>query len=282
MAAQPQESRAPAQEPKYGPQSSFQPDEFAKVIQAQGLAFRWSRAVECPCTMADSDQYNAACRRCHGDGWWYVNPAQYDEPHATRDYLEVKCIFGASGRWEHGQFEPFGGWSSGEATITVQSHMSIGYRDRFVGIEQRMARSETLVRGTGRTAGSIVAVGKSKRTTAAQREALRYEPLHVSFVADDAGDNGRIYYPRRDFVLLEPQLTEPARLRWLPDKGPAEGARYTVHYDYRPVWVVDGSPQAFTSALPGPERGAKGVREVRELPTSFKALLDFLTPARGS
>jgi hypothetical protein len=281
MADPTRESRIPPVEPKSGPMSSFQPDEFAKTIQAQGLDFEWSRAVECPCIMTDSDQFNPACPRCQGDGWWYVNPAQYDEPHATRTSLLVKVIFGATGHWSNDQFKPFGGWSTGEGTMTMQSEMSVGYRDRFVGVQQRMGRSETLIRGTGRAAGSIVAVGKGKRTTAAQLEALRYEPLFVSFVADDAA-GGTIYYPRRDFVLMERQLTEPTRLRWLPNKGPAEGARYTVHYDFRPVWVVDDSPQAFTTTNVGPARGAKGTREPRQLPTVFKVLLDFLTPARGS
>lgn len=282
------EERAPAVEPKFGPQSAFQVDEFAKTIQAQGLTFLWSRAVECPCSMDDSDQYNPSCPRCKGDGWWYVNPAQYDEPHATRDHLSIKAIFGATGKAGSDKFKPFGTWTFGEATMTFQSHMSVAYRDRFVGIEQRMGRSETLIRGAGRAAGSIVAVGKSKRTTTAQKEALRYEPMFVNFVADDTdaegadAGTGTVYYPRRDFVLMERQLTEPARLRWLPGRGPAEGARYTVHYDFRPVWVVDEAPQAYTTTLPGPARGAKGTRENRVLPSSFKVLLDFLTPARGT
>lgn len=282
------EERAPAAEAKFGPQSAFQVDEFAKTIQAQGLTFLWSRAIECPCSMDDSDQYNPACPRCQGDGWWYVNPAQYDEPHATRDHLKVKAIFGASGRAGSDLFKTPGTWSFGEATMSFQSHMSVGYRDRFVGIEQRMGRTERLIRGSGRAGGSIVAVGKSRRTTQAQREALRYEPMFINFIADDTDEDGApegsgtIYYPRRDFRLIERQLNEPTRLYWEPGRGPAEGARYSVHYDFRPVWVVDEAPQAYTTTLPGPARGAKGVRENRELPTSFKVLLDFLTPARGS
>lgn len=277
------EERAPAAVPKFGPQSAFQVDEFAKTIQAQGLRFLWSRAVECPCSMDDSDQFDPSCPRCKGDGWWYVNPAQYDEPHADRDYLEVKAIFGASGRLQTDHGKPVGVWHFGEATMTFQSHMSVAFRDRFIGIEQRMGRSETLVRGGDRAAGSIVAVGKSKRTTTEQREALRYEPMFINFVADNSDAvNGTIYYPRRDFVLIERQLAEPTRLRWLPGRGPQVGARYTVHYDFRPVWVVDEAPQAYTTTLPGPVSGAKGVREPRALPTSFKVLLDFLTPARGS
>ncbi len=276
----PRAERRPKQEDKPSQIAPFQADDFAKTIQTLGLTFRWSRAIECPCSMTDSDQFNPACPRCKGDGWWYVNPAQYDEPHATRDYLELKCVFGATGKSDTEQKQP-GEWTSGEATMTFQGHLSVGYRDRFIGIEQRMSRTETLLRGGDRAAGSIVAVGKGRRTTGAQLEAMRYEPIHVSFVADDTGA-GTIYYPRRDFVLLEPQLTEPSRLRWLPGRGPAVGDRFAIHYDFRPVWVVEESPHSYTSALPGPEKGSKGPLAVRELPTVWKVLLDFLTPARGA
>lgn len=274
------EERAPAAVPKYGPQSAFQPDEFAKTIQANGLWFRWSRAVECPCSMAAADQFDPSCPRCQGDGWWYVNPAAYDETHSDRDHLRVQCIFGSSGRLGR-KDDAFGSVAHGEATMTFQAHTTVGFRDRFVSEAQKMGRSETLLRGGDRAAGSIVAVGKSRRSTSAQLEALRYEPLHVNFVADDSA-GGTVYYPRVDFVLMEPQLTEPARLRWLPGRGPAVGALYTVHYDFRPVWVVDESPQAYASTLPGPASGAKGPREPQHLPTSFKVLLDFLTLARGA
>ena len=275
------EERRPADADKPAQIAPFQADDFVKTIQTLGLLFRWSRAVECPCRMTDTEQHNPACPRCQGDGWWYVNPSQYDESHADRDYLELPCVFGATGRSKSDLFKTPGSWSDGEATMTVEGHLSVGYRDRFVGIQQRMGRSELLVRGGDRSEGTIVAVGKGRRTTAEQMESLRYEPLHINFIADDIG-SGTIYYPRRDFKILEPQLAEPARLYWFPNRGPAEGARYTVHYDFRPVWVVDQSPHSFTSSLPGPEKGSKGPLAPRDLPTVFKVMLDFLTPARGS
>lgn len=273
------EERAPAAVLKYGPQSAFAPDEFAKAIQAQGLDFLWSRAVECPCMGEDTDQHNPACSRCYGDGWWYVNPAVYDETHATRDSLPVRAIWAATGRQGTTlDYEP-GPWMNGEATMSFQAHTSVGYRDRFVGIDQRMTRSEVLTRSGDRAAGTVVPVGKSLRTTVAQREALRYEPLFVNFIADDGPT---VYYPRVDFDLRESTLTEPTRLVWFAGRGPAVGARYTVHYDFRPVWVVDESPSGFSSRLPGPPAGAKGLRSPQFLPTSFKVLLDYLTPKRGS
>ena len=171
-------------------------------------------------------------------------------------------------------FENFGGFDYGEAQMTVQPECRGSYRDRFIANDMEMAWTELLTRG----AGTVVAVGKTGRTTVLQPQAMRYEPIRINFVADE--DNNR-YYQDTDWKIREGSMTEPSKMEWVTGRGPAAGKRYTVHYVARPVFIVDDAVYAM-QGLSGPDETLKGIRKPQVLPTTFKVKLDFLTQARGS
>ena len=268
-------SSSPKIEKKYGPLGTFDPHMFSKAIQGLGLSFRWSRAVECPCRMEGTDTFKPGCDKCGGDGWWYVSPDVSNNRHkATIDYIDVTCTFGQA-NMRPSMLESFGQYTFADAIMTFQNEMRVGYRDRFIGSEQEMSWTELLVSGG---AGSTVVVGKTGRTTAAQKGAMRYEPLLINFLADE---DDVIYYRHQDFRILDGTLVEPQRLQFLPGKGPAAGKLYTVHYNCRPIWIVDEATYGI-QGLRGPDAGLKGLKEPQTLPTTFKVRLDFVTQARGS
>ena len=137
----------PVQESKVAPQAKFDPRAFSKLIQDKGLEYLWSRALNCPCQLnPQTKQWDVACTRCGGDGWMYVNPCHYTEQHLNRDWTPVRAIF-STVKTGDTTTDILGEWSDGRATLTVQNEMRVGYRDRFIGIQQEIAFSEVLERG---------------------------------------------------------------------------------------------------------------------------------------
>tara|TARA_Y100000034_G_scaffold136543_1_gene213727 strand:- start:5940 stop:6614 length:675 start_codon:yes stop_codon:yes gene_type:complete len=224
--------------------------------------------------MERSDQFKPVCPQCGSDGWRYVHPVSPCLEHQDVDYLEVPVVFAQAGL-NPDLFQVFGGFDFGDALMTAQAAMAVGFRDRFVGIDQVMPYTELLTRGE--VADAEVPVGKTGRSSQAQQTAMRYEPVRINYVADDDGE----YEEGTDFRLIEPFEAEPAKLKWIAGRGPDEGVVYAVHYTCHPVWIVNEATYAIQS-LKGPERGMKGVFDPRLLPTTWKVKLDFLTPARGS
>lgn len=262
---------------KHGPQATFAPRQFEAAIDFHGLVYRWSRAVECGCRLnAQTDQWDPTCRHCGGDGWRYVNPNAQRERHLTVDYVEVKAIFSSISNHPDAQRD-FGPFDFGEATLTVPAGITLGYRDRFIGVEQEMAYNQLLRRGTD----PYVPVGRAGLSTALQATAMRYEPIRVNFLEADDGAGGKVpYFDGVDFVIVPGSGPTPARLRWLEGRGPAPGTLYTVHYDVRPVWIVDQAIFRVQQSK-GPPEGLKGAPVKQNLPTTFKVKLDYLTDHRG-
>lgn len=269
----------PFQQLKTAPLAAFDPAAFAKLIQGRGIWYRWSRAVDCPCRLnSDTDQWDITCARCAGDGWMFVNPCAAQERHMpTKDYTRVRAIF-STVTDKPTNVEVHGEWIYGNATLTVQNEMRVGFRDRFIAEQQEMAYSEFLVRG----AGDRVPVGLHGRTAAEQETAMRYEPVRINYVEDDDQAGTRtIYYEGLDFIHVGPAGSEPAHMQWKPGKGPPEGRDYVVHYDIRPVWLVAEGIYRIQNSV-GPEAGLSGADVLQHLPTTFKVGLDFQTPKRGT
>jgi hypothetical protein len=262
---------------KFGTQATFDPFQFSQFLQFHGLVYRWSRALTCPCRLNDqTDQWDPTCNRCAGDGWMYVNPCAAQERHLSRDYSEVKAVF-STVKDAPTVTDVVGEWDHGDATLTVQQEMRVGYRDRFVSTEQEMAWSELIFRGTG----DKVPVGRHGFTRDIQRTAMRYEPIRVNYAeADDGAGKRDVYYDGVDFMVRKGFGSDVNQMEWLPGRGPAPGQLYVVHYDIHPVWVVDDSIYRIQNSR-GPEAGLKGAAVLQHLPTTFKVRLDYLTPARS-
>lgn len=262
---------------KFGPLGAFDPTLFQQAIQGLGSSFRWSRALECPCRMENSDQWKADCALCGSDGWWYVSPEHDRDRHSIVNYVDVQCTF-AQATIKTNLTEEFGEFSFTEALMTMQSEMRVGFRDRFVAENQEMTWTE-LVESDG--PGSTIQVGKTTRTTAEQKRAMRYEPvqIHIVATATTAGVP-TFFYEGQHYKMLEPTGSLPWRMQWLPGQGPTEGTLFSIHYSCRPVWIVDDATYGI-QVLKGPESGSKGIFEARNLPTTFKVKLDFLTMGRS-
>ena len=259
---------------KTSPKSTFDPELFTKTIHGLGLSFRWSRAVACPCSLNDSETYqpDPTCPRCIGDGWWYVNPFLKDERHSTRDYSTVKAVF-AQAALKPDLYQNFGPFTFADALMTMTDDLRVGFRDRFIGVQQKMAWTETVLRG----ATALVPIGKTDRTTTVQKTSMRYEPVSIDFVADDT----TYYWENVDWKIRRATLTEPTRMEWIAGRGPAAGTRYTMHYVCRPVWIVDDATYGIQHSV-GPEAGLKGADTLQTLPTTFKVKLEYLVRQQGT
>lgn len=253
------------------------PDMFRDAIQGLGLLFRWSRAVLCPCRLnAETDQWNPQCTLCGGDGWWYVHPDSEVMRQSTNrlDYIEDHFAF-SEAHVGVDYDQNFGQWVAGEGQIVVQNANRVGFRDRFIGMQQEMPWTELIIRdGTS----DVIAIGKGKRSTEKQRRTMRYEPVRIELIAIADGTR---FYEGHDWILTEETLSEPRKVQWLPGKGPDVDTLFTIYYICRPVWIVDKATYATQHAL-GPKDGIKGPTGVQEHPTTYHIQLDYLTQQRGS
>lgn len=274
----------PRKELKTKPSGRFVKRRFAQHIQGLGLEFRWSRAVLCTCRLnTETKQPDPTCARCNGDGWQYVNPLESEIPgrNTQRDFEKIRAVL-SSVALDPSIAQPIGGWTFSDALITVQQDIHVGFRDRWICTESVMAWTETLVR-----AGDTVQVGKDGRGTTGAKQSFRYEPLNINFVASDLNGTQTIYYPTTDFTVIAAvddeinHIYEPGKMVWVSGRGPTVGQEYVIHYDCHPVFVVDDETYA-TQGAQGPERGMKGPRAARHLPTTFKVKLDFISDQRGT
>ena len=266
----------PPQQTGLGSQATFDPRAFSQALQFHGLDYWWSRALDCPCRLnAQTDQWDPTCPRCSGDGWLYINPCAAEERHLSLDYTSVKAVFSTVGIQPTATDE-VGEYTRGSATLTVQGEMRVGWRDRFIGVQQEMAWSELLTRG----AVALVPVGKHGFTRAIQKTAMRYEPVRVNYVESDDSGTREVYYAGVDFIVKQGFGSDVSQLEWMVGRGPAEGQIYTIHYDVHPVWVVDEGIYNIQNSK-GPAAGLKGAPGLQHLPTTFKVRLDYLTPKRS-
>lgn len=254
------------------PQVGWDPTLFDDLLRGKGLRFRWSRALPCSCRARLQDHYDPTCARCGATGYLYVNPRADEERYSSRDYAEVQLAFAQPSLKFATTFD-VGTWGFGDALLTAGTDLRIGYRDRFIGIEQEMVFAELLERG----AAAQVPIGKAGRTTAEQKQALRYEPIDVHYIEAD----GTAYWRGKDWQLTYPTETEPAKLEWLAGRGPAEGKVYAIHYLCHPVWVVDDATFAIQHVR-GPKVGLSGPQGVQTLPRSFRVRLEYISAARGA
>lgn len=222
----------------------------------------------CSCRLnAQTEQPDPTCAICDGSGFRYVNPELYDRPEVARDWVELKGILSSISLDTNIYHEP-GEMTHGTAVLTLPGEADAGYRDRFVSMEHEMTYSEVLIRG----AGALVDVGHGGRSTSERREVTRYPPIKINFVGDDT----TIWYPLLDFNLREAGFDGTVQLEWLTGRGPAAGARYSLHYTCRPTWIVEESMYGVQNAK-GPPSSLKGTKVIQSLPKTYRVRLDWLT-----
>ena len=260
---------------KLDPDVSFKVEDFERMIEAKGLTLRWSRCVHCPCYSRESGAANPDCNLCRGRGRWYVHPAAADLRHraAERDYLEITGVLSSVHTSER-RADVTGLVRAGHAELTVGGGKRVGWMDRFVAVDQRLAWTETLVRGSG----NEVPIGRTGRTTAEQPIAMRYRPWDIEFVGDAAGT---MYFEGTHFDLVREAQGEPGRMVWRDDEGPDEGDPYAVHYVAQPVWLVVDSSYAIQNVYGWPH-GIRGQYHLQDLPLTFEVQLEYLSEMEGS
>ena len=252
----------------------FDRDRFAESIQGLGMLFRWSRAIHCACVLDETNPnsgFDPGCTRCLGLGLRWVNPWGREQRHAAaKDFVELRCAFGQAALDQKFDTDNLGGWDFSDALMTVQSDMNVGYRDRFVGVEQLMTYGQRLKR----LSAARLPLGLVGRSLSERFGALRYEPVWVHHVEDQ---DGVAYWQGLDFSLVDITVNGRAVrvMDWVTGRGPDVGAFYSISYTCRPVWVVDSGTYQIQHAL-GPEHTLSGDDGPRSLPTTFKVRLEFL------
>ena len=257
-----------------GPQSRFDRDSFTTTIEQHGLLYRWSRALVCPCMLGtDTDQYDPTCGRCV-DGWRYVNPRWLEEAEKSRTYSEITAVFSSITMDPTTHKWVMSPWTTGHGVMTVDGHVPVSFKDRFVSLSQRTTFSQLLRRGSV----DIIPVGWLGRSGAVQATSMRYEPLDIHYVEDSAG----VTYRRGvDFDLLAATSAEPTRMRWLSGgSSPTADEVFSISYDCHPVWKVGQATFAVQNSK-GPAVGLAGANVVQYLPTTFQVSLDWLSSKQG-
>jgi len=256
-------------------QARFNPKLFADQMGEMGLTYQWSRAVKCPCQLqGETGNWDPGCAFCGSDGWLYVHPKAGTCDAASGDYQNIKAIFStASNAPDFAQ--NMGPYPFGMAQMTVGGEIRIGYRDRFIGVEQVSTHSEILKR----LPGDLAPIGKYGRPRSELEGAMRYEPIRINHVTAKAGDQLVTYFEGLDYQYTPGYSTGLSLFKWYANRGPAVGESYAIHYDYHPVWVVDDAVYAIQNSK-GPTSGLVGPTDTQLLPTTFKVALDFLTQRR--
>lgn len=269
--------------PKTNYYATFDPSKFDALLKANGLFFRWQRAIDCSCRLnTETDQPDPTCIYCLGGGWRLINPEYWPETvdpavQVAKTYYRVQIAF-ANVALDPTIQNMLGSWTFGDGLLSVPGYMRVTFRDRFIGEQQVMGWSELLVRKDS----AIVSVGKMGRSREDQEAAMRYEPFEINYVEQVDGDDRTIFEEDVDYVFVAETDDEPGHMEWLDGRGPAVGAHYAVHYNCHPVWVIDDAVYA-TQHVRGQQRGIAGRKDtVQFLPTTFKVRLDYLTDRRGS
>ena len=236
--------------------SDFRGEEFKRGIGPHGRFVIWRKALLCPCSTAETDQAQLDCEDCGGSGYVYVQPQRIQVVMARFDK-------------KTNIFEKFGLFQSGSVIVTSLPEHRPGYRDSFEMRDDVMPMNELLVKGNRR--------GR-RRTLPAGVDSARFRIVSVASV---------LYKCRSgELVFLEENLhftiTPEGWIRWTPtgDRTIPEGARFSIHYDYRPIFIVDSWMHIVRNDTSG--RGTqKGQSKVVALPVQVSAKLDFLVDVNG-
>ncbi len=254
--------------------SDFDPDWFNETIENHGARLAWSRAMKCPCKPANKQtkQPDPMCEICNGSGWRFFGPPDYTVPKAagslTRLQREVVSehgsavirglLLGISNQLE--AYTKLGEWTFGTALLTVRPENKVGFYDRLIDLDSTLTFSEILV--TKYSGGRAI------------NPTLRYPAIEVNAIY---GEDGTRYKHSIDFEHLDSGL-----VRWKTNKAPADGKRFSIHYNHHAAWRVIEWPHAIRRSQPRPKGRKKSDKTItplgdpRQLPIQALLRLEHL------
>ncbi len=224
--------------PELKARADLEPDEFAKMVDADGHRLAWARSIPCPCVPLNRQtaQPNPNCSQCSGSGEVFFGPEAYVIPDAVGELDElqkeliehynasvIRGLLVGAGRRDEG-VDRLGRWVFGQGTVTVRCENLLAYRDRLIDLDSEMAYSERFtVKYEGR--------GASRRP---QPLPTKYRALGLNAAIDQ---NGARYTQG-----VEIDLRPDGKMHWR--SPPAEGTLVSVHYLCHSYYRVSQIPHS--------------------------------------
>lgn len=212
-----------------GQRVDFKPEQFELIIETKGYLLAWTRAGICPC-ISPSDgtqQPDPNCSICDGQGLTYFGTST---PQDLTDYtftdLQQSIIDDQNAMIIRGvitnitntqdRIDQISNWVEGDANLTVRADNKLGYLDRVVGLDCKIAYTERLE-----------ADGTSTLST-------RYPVIEMNQLRSYSS----VYVLDTDFeIAIDGSIT------WLT--GPPEvDTVLSAHYLCHPTWIIINHPHA--------------------------------------
>lgn len=230
--------------------AQFRQIEFQRAILQHGYYIVWTKALVCPCINSASGQAKINCEECDGSGFYY------DDPIETRGIM-------TSLERNARQFEKFGAWVEGTATLTVEPMYRMGHRDRVEMRDSVMVHSEVFTKGDRRGLRSkLPDLCDSLRYRVARITALLWKPEATAATKLEEGYHFKV--------------NGDGWIEWLT-KGEeliADGTTLSAIYEYHPIYLVMSHPHASREAT---LETKVPQQTVLALPVQMLVKLDYLS-----
>lgn len=233
----------------------FKPKEFERAIKQKGYYLIWRKSMLCPCKSLETGQSQLGCSFCNQSGYVYVDP------------IEVQGIMTGLG-YKKSSYTQMGNLLDGIAQMSVQPEFRPGFMDSYQMKDSVMVFNEWLEKGLRRG---------FRQGLPARHDATRYRVVNVIRMITFSGTNLVELKEKQHF-----NVTKDGLIEWTPqgDSSIADGTVVSVHYEYRPVWVVVNHPNSIRDTL---LRGdTKGGPIVAGLPVMSLVQLDYMYTAQRS
>ena len=180
---------------------NLNPDNFAALIQKNGLSVIWEKALMCPFRTNEPspDTHDPNCKICNGEGYTYIDP--------------IPTTMLISGATIEQTFYIQGRFDMGIAQISALPGVLIGYWDRVTLDQSVIRHTQTMQRGEG-----------------TNKDLLRYKALDVLHVQYQ----GQVFTKNRDYTLVDNQIV------WTVNESarPPSAEFYAVLYTRRPIYII--------------------------------------------
>lgn len=230
--------------------SDFREEGFTRLLRQHGKRVVWRKALLCPCATAETDQIALDCPDCGADGYVYVDPIVLAAHMAQFDAKTTV-------------FEKYGLFQEGSVQITVEAKYRLGFRDAVEMVDAVLPFNELVTKGNRRGRRQLLPEGV---------DAFRYRAQSIGKVLAKVGSG---------LVALEAGVHywhgPEGWLHWHP-RGHAlvpDGAKYSVHYDYHPVYVIVSHQHATRDDVSGRKTPPDRPRAI-SLPIQALAKLDYI------
>lgn len=229
--------------------ADFDANEFTRIIRQHGKFAVWRKCLICPC-LDENKQPRLNCAVCNSSGFVYADPIQIQAHMASFD-KDTKL------------YEKFGIWEQGAVSVTVEPKYRFGYRDSIELLDSLMVYTEVIVKGNRRGARSKLPDGV---------DSARFRIVNANRVVVIDNDNANVSILEHGIHF---EITSEGWIKWTRagDNKVADGSHVSIHYDFRPVYLVTSHPHVIRDDL---SMDKTSTPTVKALPLQARAQLAFL------